>query len=413
MRRLRLASIKRNEERLKSLGLGGGFTAISNQNTKKKNKNTKKRRDSNNDVRVLRVVTPRKKSHRIQYHEEQWTNMYYNLVEYNKIYKDYDYCDDPDLAQWISEQRRDYRNGELRPHRIAVLNSIQFEWEEKYTDMKQNHKSNEEWIDMFDKLVAYKECYKNKSLPQKYGLKLGYWVAYQRHFYRKNRLLPNRVELLNSIGFGWDGDKAKKKCVNQRWMKMYQKLVAYKDCNNTTTIIQPLHKEDPQLANWVDNQCRAYYSGTILPDRFDHLNSIGFDWEGTKASKEFWMKMFQQLVTYKELHNHTLVPSSIKHTPGLHFSTWVQSQRSRKSKLSKERTDLLNSIDFDWEGVRTGNDNNELWTSMFERLITPNSSTDPKLRSWVATQREHFKKNKLSKERIDKLDSIDFVWRIR
>ena len=125
---------------------------------------------------------------------------------------------------------------------------------------------------------------------------------------------------MNSIGFEWDGVKASKERFDQGWMKMYQKLVAFKGCNKTTMIILPSHKEDPQLVEWTSMQRYFYNNGILPPDRIELLNSIGFDWEGNKGAKEFWMKMFQQLVTYKELHNHTLVPSSIKHTPGLHLS---------------------------------------------------------------------------------------------
>jgi hypothetical protein len=351
LRRLRHARIKRNDERLKSLGLEGGCTAIFNQNAKKKNKNKKKRRDSNNDVRVLRVITPREKSQRIQYHEEQWMIMYYNLVEYKKIHKNYDYCEDPDLEQWISEQRRDYRNGELRPHRIAVLNSIEFHWDDgNGGSVHNNHSCNEEWMDMFQKLVAYKDYYKNTSVPTNYKLpKLKSWVSWQREFYKKNGLLPKRVELLNSIGFEWDGVKAWKERIDQVWMKMYQNLVAYRDYYKTTMVPR---SHDHRLRAWVDIQRDDYNRYRIRPDRIDRLNSIGFDWEGTKAAKEFWMKMFQKLVAFKELHKHTLVPSGIKYTTELNFRMWVNSQRSRKSRLSKERIDLLDSIGFEWEGFR-------------------------------------------------------------
>jgi hypothetical protein len=283
LRRLRLARIKRNEERLKSLGLGGGCTAISNQNTRKNNKNTKKRKVNNNEVRVLRVITPREKSQRIQYNEEQWTHMYYNLVEYNKIHA-HNTIEDPDLEQWASEQRRAYRNGELRHHRITVLNSIEFQWEDKYMNNYFSiNSSNEEWMGMFRRFVVFKEGYKNIMVGVNYNKdpSLKSWVTCQRQFYKNDKLLPNRVELLDSIEFEWDGVKAQKQKFDQVWMYMYHKLVAYKKCYKTTMVTQ---RYDHRLSNWVARQ-RVAYSNDTHPDRINLLNSIEFDWKWKKRSE--------------------------------------------------------------------------------------------------------------------------------
>ena len=60
---------------------------------------------------------------------------------------------------------------------------------------------------MFDKLVAYKDQHRSTMVPPRYNEdpKLGLWVRNQRQNYRSDKLLPNRIDLLNSVGFKWVG----------------------------------------------------------------------------------------------------------------------------------------------------------------------------------------------------------------
>jgi hypothetical protein len=66
------------------------------------------------------------------------------------------------------------------------------------------------WINMFQKLVAYKKLHKNNMVLRQYneGPKLGRWVDKQRQYYKNDNILPNRLALLNSIVFRWEGARA-------------------------------------------------------------------------------------------------------------------------------------------------------------------------------------------------------------
>ncbi|MGK3745534.1 MAG: hypothetical protein ACI90V_012395 [Bacillariaceae sp.] len=64
-----------------------------------------------------------------------------------------------------------------------------------------------------------------------------------------------------------------------------------------------------------------------------------------------------------------MIPTGIQYTTELQFRLWISSQRSRKSRLSKERIELLDSIGFEWEGFREA-EHQDLWMEMFQRLIS-------------------------------------------
>jgi hypothetical protein len=189
-------------------------------------------------------------------------------------------------------------------------------------------------------------------VPQYYvgDPQLAGWVFTQRKNYRNDKLRPNRITLLNSIGFEWEGNRGMKEENDKLWMKMIQKLVAYKQLHKNTMVPRN-YGDDPQLSQWVATQRKNYKNDRLRPNRLTLLNSIEFEWEGNRGrNDEIWMKMFQILLEYKKLHKNTMVPYSYSGDPKL--GHWVSQQRYnfKNDKLRPNRTTLLNSIEFEWEG---------------------------------------------------------------
>ena len=84
----------------------------------------------------------------------------------------------------------------------------------------------------------------------------------------------------------------------------------------------------------------------------------------------------------------------------------------KKDKLSRKRVDLLNSINFTWDFLE------DEWNKKFEELKVFKSETghtSPPIKhiplgNWCLVQRREYKKKKLSQERIKLLESIGFKW---
>jgi len=79
--------------------------------------------------------------------------------------------------------------------------------------------NNREWEDKFNQLKAYKESFGHTRVPRRYNNDdgLGAWVKNQRDKHRlfregkKSPLTPERIKLLDEIGFEWslkDVDKS-------------------------------------------------------------------------------------------------------------------------------------------------------------------------------------------------------------
>jgi len=135
------------------------------------------------------------------------------------------------------------------------------------------------------------------------------------------------------------------------------------------------------------------------------------DVEPNAAQERKWEKWFGKLVEYKKEHGNCLVQRSTNPKLG----KWVKTQRAWKVRgwLPQARIDRLNEIHFEW-CVSKG-----LWEQRYEDLlefkdkynhtIVPRNKF-PVLGNWVRTQRRCLER--LSQDRIDKLNAIGFVWKV-
>jgi len=142
-----------------------------------------------------------------------------------------------------------------------------------------------------------------------------------------------------------------------------------------------------------------------------------------------WKSKFEELRRFKQLHEHTNVPKSKKQ-----LNNWVNNQRSeykkfkdnKKSYMTPERIEKLESIGFEWECE----DYESVWNKRFNELkeykekygrtnVPQNFKDNKQLGTWVHTQRSEYKKfqekkkSSMTPERIQTLGSIGFQWSCR
>jgi hypothetical protein len=196
---------------------------------------------------------------------------------------------------------------------------------------------------------------------------------------------------------------------------MYAALVAYREefghCN-----VPRRWPANPKLSTWVRTRRRTRTANKLSEDRSEdrirRLDELGFVWDPLDTA---WEEMFSALVAYRDLFGHCNVPVVWPENPKL--GRWVNNQRyaRRINGLAKERFRRLDEIGFVWD-LRDAQ-----WEEMFATLVGYKEKygyynvpkgwpENPKLANWVTTQRRRRKANRLSKERIRRLDKIGFVW---
>ena len=272
------------------------------------------------------------------------------------------------------------------------------------------------------------------------GYNLGWWLVNQRQMYKKSKLSKEREELLEKIGMRFetrDNDEV--------WNQMYMLAELYfKEYGNLeiSKKFKTLNGTDEDengynLGGWLVSQRQMFKKSKLSKEREKLLEKIGMRFE-TRDNDEVWTRMYKLAETYFKKYGNLEIKQNFKTLNGIDYDEngynlgqWQSWQRKmyKKSKLSKERKDLLEKIGMHFET----RDNDEVWNQMYMlaelyfkeygnleipyKFKTLNGTDEDEngynLGVWLVRQRQMYKKGKLSPERKELLDQIGMIWEIR
>ena len=142
----------------------------------------------------------------------------------------------------------------------------------------------DQWHERYEELVKFQEEHGHCLVPHFYptNQQLAQWVKRQRYQYklkgtgRHSTLTEERLLKLESLGFIWHSH-------NLAWYERLQSLKGFKAKHGHCCV--PSNYVDKALAIWVKGQRRQYKvyqkgmsKSTMTMERFQQLNSLGFDW---------------------------------------------------------------------------------------------------------------------------------------
>lgn len=119
------------------------------------------------------------------------------------------------------------------------------------------------------------------------------------------------------------------------------------------------YEPNPSQANWVMTQRRQYrlfqegIPSEMNDERINKLEGIDFEWD---PNRDIWKSRLHELREYWEANGDCNVPNRFKPNPSL--GSWVTNQRQQyrlfqegmPSSMTKERINKLEGIDFEWDG---------------------------------------------------------------
>lgn len=111
------------------------------------------------------------------------------------------------------------------------------------------------------------------------GLTVEYWTFQEKG---KAKITPERIKILESIGFEWDPQKL-------QWQAMYEKLQDFCRQHGHSKVPKGYTK-DVELANWVRNQRLEHRNwqqqkrSRMTQERFELLDKLGFVWSQQSSS---------------------------------------------------------------------------------------------------------------------------------
>lgn len=178
-------------------------------------------------------------------------------------------CDQPPgFGRWVARQRTNMRCGKLSADAMEKLQAIGFDWATAQPTWNENYESLKAWRD------EHGHC----AIPA--TSVLGRWAWKQRLYRELGRLRPERITLLDSIGFSWERQRQEPQPRSSAralaWQARIAALTAYKEehghCNVSTAL------GACSLSSWVHNVRTSYRTGKLKPERIRQLEALGFRW---------------------------------------------------------------------------------------------------------------------------------------
>ena len=147
---------------------------------------------------------------------------------------------------------------------------------------------------------------------------------------------------------------AANKKIPQNWIERYTLLKQFYEENGHSNVPRNYNTALGNLGAWAVRQRKAYKNGTLSTEYIRLLNAICFDWSPMQSIHNHWDEMANLLRQYADEFNTTDIPQSTLYH-GKPLGKWVAKQRTlyHKGMLSKDREEKLNHIDFIWRSPRS------------------------------------------------------------
>merc|ERR1719330_1753789 len=205
------------------------------------------------------------------------------------------------------------------------------------------------WNEHFRALMEFKMKHNHCIVPHTYSEDpgLGRWVKRQRYQYKclqqnkKSSMMPERVKMLEKIGFVWDPHEA-------TWKENLEELIKFKKINGNCDV--PYYfKLNPQLATWVTRQRRQYTlynqgkNSSMTPKRISTLENLGFKWNTRVVSKFNEPVVSEDLKIQNQGQSSEFVRSQeidMKMNFKMDMSSWPTDQTMFHSKIFSSRKDI-------------------------------------------------------------------------
>jgi len=262
------------------------------------------------------------------------------------------------------------------------------------------------WDAMYEQLKDFYNENGHSNVPKNYeNHKLHIWVINQRQRFKLDILNKEKIQLLDNINFVWN-------FYDYAWNSMFYELKDYY-LKYQSYYIPRKENKYKKLESWVGELRMAYKKGLLEKERIEMLEKINFTWENITDAKIDYMCSI--LCNYYKENGICLIPHQTKYQ-NEDLGKWFNEIRKRKNRLSSKIILKLNNVGFLWEDSLETQ-----WTNNYEEFknyivkfntMTVSRKNNGFLQRWVMRQRKLYSVNKLSKERIQKLNDIGFVWTI-
>ena len=329
--------------------------------------------------------------------EAAWYENFQQLLQFHKLNGHFSVSSvDPEmksLCQWVDHQVLEYKKDELSDQKIKILEEIGFVWLNKHEKV---------WEEKYQELCQFHADNGHSNVPADYSdnEELGKWVTKQRASHKKGKIIDERFERLDKLGFIWDGNAA-------AWDERCQSLHDFFNINGHCRVNR---NDFPEISTWLTVQRKKYADEALSMDQVRKLNELGIIWD---IKEELWEEMFTMLCDFKAEVGNCNVPRGYLKNPTL--GTWLKTQRKNhvKGTLREDRVSRLEEVGISWDQIK------DFWEEMYLALcefknenghcfVPRNFLGNTKLSRWLNNQRERCKKGTITDEQLERLKVVGF-----
>lgn len=239
------------------------------------------------------------------------------------------------------------------------------------------------------------------------------WLLKQRSDYKNGLLTKLQLEKLKKVGFILD-------IYEEKWMKNYNLALDYYKKNNKIEF-NCITDDGFHLGAFLYKQKRLLLEGKLENNKVKLLEQLDIDYlyrDVKKEKMEHKNKCFNELDKYyKNFGNINIKVDYVSN--GIPLGKWIRNIRERYKKglLDTDTIEIFNSYNMIWDVF------DDIWEEMFNcakkyyekynnLFVTTNyiAENGKNLYGWITLQRKKYFRSKLSKEQIDKLNSINIIW---
>jgi hypothetical protein len=212
------------------------------------------------------------------------------------------------------------------------------------------------WLEHLDHFVA---AHGHAAVPQHFedesGRRLGAWVKQTRAKFWANRLDPATIAALEGRpGWLWRASKRNRALTaegriapSEDPLAFLSALTAFAERHGHTFV--PAHGATPAvpaLGQWVRSQRAHHGAGDLSAPRIALLEAVPhWTWENRSASRR-WEETYGVLRQWAAEHGTATMPRTAKTASGQPIGAWVSTQRRafREQRLSSDRIEKLQAL---------------------------------------------------------------------
>lgn len=198
------------------------------------------------------------------------------------------------------------------------------------------------------------------------------------------------------------------------WMDWYALLKKYFDREGDCLVHKDHVEEGKHLGRWVGKQRKSFQTGGMTVRQKGLLDDIGFCWDVYEST---WLAQYNELRSYWEHTGHCFLSSG---TASNTLLRWIDTQRQamKNHKIKPHRKQLLDEIEFIWDGQAYRWERNyDLLKRFADReghcnVPQRHKEDGEPLGKWLFNQMRFFAVEALEKSRQKRLEELGVTWNI-